>query len=155
MRSLRLGLSRFMRVSWKVRPTWDHIKTVSYSKLYMQNGKKLYLFCYSLLAEVLEIGVVEVHEGVLEGSDHHGTILKQFLFQNCTCKMDKKLIFVLLYITCWGPWGRDCRGSWGSCRTLWPLWKPSESKFYKELCMKPIEIDFFFFDVWKLLSHLT
>ena len=49
---------------------------------------------YLLLAEVLEVGVVEVQEGVLEGSDDHGAILKQCLIQNCTCKIDKKLIFV-------------------------------------------------------------
>ena len=61
------------------------------------------MFRYLLLAEVLEVGVVEVHEGVLEGSDQHGTILKQILIQNCTCKMDKKLIFVYISITCWGP----------------------------------------------------
>ena len=36
--------------------------------------------------------VVEVHEGVLEDSDQPGTILRRFLVQNCTCKMDKKLI---------------------------------------------------------------
>ena len=55
---------------------------------------KSWHFRYRLLAEVLEVGVVEVHEGVLEGLDQHGTIFKQFLIQNCTCKMDKKLIFV-------------------------------------------------------------
>ena len=38
--------------------------------------------------------VVEVHEGVLIGFDQHGTLLKQFLIQSCTCKMFKKLIFV-------------------------------------------------------------
>ena len=53
-----------------------------------------------LLAEVLEVDVVEVHEGVQEGSDQHGTILEQFLIQNCTCKMDEKLIFVNISITC-------------------------------------------------------
>ena len=37
------------------------------------------MFRYLLLAEVLEVGVVEVHEGVLEGSDQPGTILKQFV----------------------------------------------------------------------------
>ena len=37
------------------------------------------MFSYLLLAEVLEVGVVEVHEGVLEGSDQPGTILKQFV----------------------------------------------------------------------------
>jgi len=37
------------------------------------------LFRYLLLAEVLEVGVIEVHEGVLEGSDQPGTILKQFV----------------------------------------------------------------------------
>ena len=53
------------------------------------------MFIYLLLAEVIEVGVVEVHEGVLEGSDQHRTILKQFLIQYCTCEMDKKVIFVL------------------------------------------------------------
>ena len=37
--------------------------------------------------------------GVLEGSDRHGTILKHFLFQNCTCKIDKKLIFVDIFFS--------------------------------------------------------
>ena len=37
------------------------------------------MFRYLLLAEVLEVGVIEVHEGVLEGSDQPGTILKQFV----------------------------------------------------------------------------
>ena len=37
------------------------------------------MLIYLLLAEVLEVGVVEVHEGVLEGSDQPGTILKQFV----------------------------------------------------------------------------
>ena len=32
---------------------------------------------------------------VLGYMNQHGTILKQFLIQNCTCKMDKKLIFVI------------------------------------------------------------
>ena len=64
--------------------------------------KKL-IFVSLLLVGVLEVGVVEVHVGVLEGSDQHGNILKQFLVQNCTCKMDKKLIFVYISITCWGP----------------------------------------------------
>ena len=52
------------------------------------------MFRYLLLAEVLEVGVVDVHEGVLEGSDQHETILKQFLLQNWTCKMNEKLTFV-------------------------------------------------------------
>ena len=55
---------------------------------------------YLLLAEVLEVGIVEVHEGVLKGSDQHGTILKQFLVKNCICKMNKKFIFVYISITC-------------------------------------------------------
>ena len=37
------------------------------------------MFRYLLLVEVLEVWVVEVHEGVLEGSDQPGTILKQFV----------------------------------------------------------------------------
>ena len=37
------------------------------------------MLIYLLLAEVLEVGVVEVHAGVLEGSDQPGTILKQFV----------------------------------------------------------------------------
>ena len=37
------------------------------------------MFRYLFLAEVLEVGVVEVHEGVLEGSDQPETILKQFV----------------------------------------------------------------------------
>ena len=54
----------------------------------MQNDNKVNnLFRYLLLAEVLEVGVVEVHEGVIEGSDQHGTMLKQFLIQNFTCKI--------------------------------------------------------------------
>ena len=56
--------------------------------------KGRYLVRYLLLAEVLEVGFVKVHEGVLEGSDQHGNILKEFLIKNCTWKMDKKLIFV-------------------------------------------------------------
>ena len=44
-----------------------------------------------MLAEVLELGLVEVHEVELEGSDQHGTILKQFLYQKCVCKMFNKL----------------------------------------------------------------
>ena len=43
--------------------------------------KSCHLFRYLLLAEVLEVGVVEVHEGVLEGSDQQRTILKQFIIQ--------------------------------------------------------------------------
>ena len=39
------------------------------------------MFRYLLLAEVLEVGVIEVHEGVLEGSDQPGTILKQFVLR--------------------------------------------------------------------------
>ena len=58
------------------------------------------MFRYLLLAEVVKVGVVEVHQGVLEGSDQHGTILKQCLIQNYTCKMDKKLIFFQISITC-------------------------------------------------------
>ena len=50
-----------------LRSTWDHKSHVI---------KSWHLFRYLLLAEVLEVGVVEVHEGVLEGSDQHGTILK-------------------------------------------------------------------------------
>ena len=55
---------------------------------------KKYFFGNQILAEVLEVGVVETHEGVLEGSDQHGNVLYQFLFQNCACKMFKRLIFV-------------------------------------------------------------
>ena len=55
---------------------------------------KICLDIHILLAEVLEVGVVEVHEGVLQGSDQHGTILKQLLIQRCACKIDKKLILV-------------------------------------------------------------
>ena len=40
--------------------------------------------------------------------------------------------------------GGVCRGSCECPGTLWPLWKPFESKFYQEFFMKPIEIDFFF-----------
>ena len=50
------------------------------------------MFRYLLLAEVLEVGAVEVHVGVLEGLDQHGIILKQLFIHNCTCKMDKILI---------------------------------------------------------------
>ena len=57
-----------------------------------------YQFRYLLFAEVLEVGVVKVHEGVLEGSGKHGTMLKQFLIQKCKCKMDGKLAFVQIYI---------------------------------------------------------
>ena len=53
--------------------------------------KSCYLFRYLLLAKVLEVGVVEVHEGVLEGSDQHGTKLKLFLFQIAHAK----------WIKCW------------------------------------------------------
>ena len=56
--------------------------------------EKLTFVKYLLLAEVLEVGVVKVHEGVLEGSDQHGTILKQFLIQNCTGKVDKSYLFI-------------------------------------------------------------
>ena len=49
---------------------------------------------YLSLAEVLEVVVVEAHEGALEGSDQHGTKFKQLLIQNFTYKMNKKLIFV-------------------------------------------------------------
>ena len=41
--------------------------------------KSWHLFRNLLLAEVIEVGVVEVHAGVLEGSDQPGTILKQFV----------------------------------------------------------------------------
>ena len=37
------------------------------------------MLIYIFFAEVLEVGVVEVHEGVLEGSDQPGTTLKQFV----------------------------------------------------------------------------
>ena len=50
------------------------------------------MFRYLLFADVLGVRVVEVHEGVLEGSDQHGTILIKFLIKNCT--LYKKLIFV-------------------------------------------------------------
>ena len=46
--------------------------------------------------------VIEIYEAFLEGTDQHGTLLEQFLIQNCTCKMDRKLIFVYLSITCLG-----------------------------------------------------
>ena len=39
------------------------------------------MFRYLLLAEVLEIWVVEVHEGVPEDSCKHGPYLKSFLFK--------------------------------------------------------------------------
>ena len=61
--------------------------------LSIKNGL-LVNICYLSIAEVFKVGVVKVDESVLELSDNHGTILKQFLFQYCTCKMDKKLIFV-------------------------------------------------------------
>ena len=57
--------------------TWD--QTFSHSKLHMQNG---YLFRYLLLAEVLEVGVVDVDEGVLEVSGVSGTRLNGFLMKN-------------------------------------------------------------------------
>ena len=47
---------------------------------------------------VTEVGVVEVHKGLLEGSDQHWTILKQFLFQSCTFKMDKNLLFFIFLL---------------------------------------------------------
>ena len=34
------------------------------------------MFRYLLLAEVVKVGVVEVHQGVLEGSDQHGSVIK-------------------------------------------------------------------------------
>ena len=69
---------------------WDHRKNSFLFKIAQSKWiKSRYLFIYLLLAEVLDVGVFEVHEGVLEGSDQHGTILKQFLIQNCTCKMIK------------------------------------------------------------------
>ena len=42
------------------------------------------MFRYLLLAEVLEVGVVEVHEGVLEPSDPSGTLLNLNPIRNCT-----------------------------------------------------------------------
>ena len=55
-----------------------------------------------------EVGVVVVHEGVLEGSGQHGTVLKQFLIPNCRCKMLKMFRSAKIPITCWGPLGWDC-----------------------------------------------
>ena len=46
-----------------------------------------------LLVEALEVGIVEVHEGVLECFVQLWTVLKQFFIQNCTCKMFKNWIF--------------------------------------------------------------
>ena len=86
-----------------------------------------------MLADKLEVGAVEVHEGVLEGSDQHGTILKQFLIQNYTCKMDKKLIFVFRYLL-----HAERSLSLGLSRK--PLRKPFGSKFYQDLRTDPIEI---------------
>ena len=87
----------YMRVSsGTLSPPWDHIvKTVS--KLLFQIAELVdncYLLLYLILAQVLEIGVVEVHEGVLEGTDQHVTIQEKFLVQNCTCQMDEKLKLV-------------------------------------------------------------
>ena len=39
---------------------------------------------YLLLAEVLEVGVVEVHEGALEPSDPSGNLLNLNPIRNCT-----------------------------------------------------------------------
>ena len=47
---------------------------------------------------MLEVGVVEVLEGVLECWNHHWTILKQYLIQNCTCKMRSILKFAVIMI---------------------------------------------------------
>ena len=56
--------------------------------------KSLYLLRCLLLAVVLEVGVVEVHEGDPEGPDQHGIILKQFLIQNCTYSIYKHLMHI-------------------------------------------------------------
>ena len=56
----------------------------------------------------MKVGVVVVHEGVLEGSGQHGTVLKQFLIPNCRCKMLKMFRSAKIPITCWGPLGWDC-----------------------------------------------
>ena len=53
-----------------------------------------------------EVWVVVVHEGVLEGSGKHGTVLKQFLIPNFRCKMLKMFRSVKIPITS----GWDCRG---------------------------------------------
>ena len=63
----------------------------------MKIAQKRYLLIYLLLAEVLEVGVVEVQEGVLGGSDQHGTILKQFFIQTCASKMSKDDICLDIY----------------------------------------------------------
>ena len=68
----------------------------------------------------------------VKGSQQHETIWKQFHIQKCTCIMDKKLIFLELSITCWGPWCWGCRGSWGcpgKLRSTWDhIWIVSCSK---------------------------
>ena len=95
LRSMNLGLSRFMRLSWKTQTNiGPYENSFLFKFAHSKWMKSLYLLRYLLLAEVLEVRVVKVHEGVLEGSDKHGTILKQFLIQSCTCKMDKNLAFV-------------------------------------------------------------
>ena len=53
-------------------------------KVTQKSIKSQYFLRYILLTEVLQIGVDEGHEGVLECSGHHGTIFKQFLIPNCT-----------------------------------------------------------------------
>ena len=62
------------------RQPWDH--NFNGFPLKIAHGNRpqgQYLLKYLSLAEVPEVGVVEVHEGVLEGSDQPGTILKQFV----------------------------------------------------------------------------
>ena len=51
------------------------------------------LWRFIIHAKVIEVWVVEVHEGVLKGPHLHWALLKQFLIQNYTCKMNKELKF--------------------------------------------------------------
>ena len=46
------------------------------------------------------LGLSGVHKCVLTNCDYDGIILKQFLVQNCTCKMHKNLIFAIISYTC-------------------------------------------------------
>ena len=75
-----------------------------------------------------------VHDGVLEDSGQHGTILKPFLIPNCRIKMLKMFRSAKIPITCWGPLGWDCQEYPIILRQAWDHIKAdSLSKLHTEI----------------------